>query len=199
MSEDFNVLDLFRERAKEQERPADQSEARVLKFQKMHLERINNIKQLAGRLPEAGEIMFLWTLNSFNAFTFIVYTIKHCGPIDELTFSTYSLNERIFASLMKWYDKGEIKRITLLISDSIRSRVPKIYDLLRSQAARRDLQVIYAWNHSKVILMRAGEHRFVVEGSGNFSENALYEQYIYMNDERIYDFRKECIERAADG
>lgn len=199
MSEDFNVLDLFRERAKEQERPADQSEARVLKFQKMHLERINNIKQLAGRLPEAGEIMFLWTLNSFNAFTFIVYTIKHCGPIDELTFSTYSLNERIFASLMKWYDKGEIKRITLLISDSIRSRVPKIYDLLRSQAVRRDLRVIYAWNHSKVILMRAGKHRFVVEGSGNFSENALYEQYIYMNDERIYDFRKECIERSADG
>lgn len=196
---DFNVMDLFRDREKDAMRPADKSEARILKFQTLHMERIKNIKQLAGRLPTANEVIFLWTLNSFNAFTFIVYTIKECGPIDELIFSTYSLNERIFTSLMKWYDKGEIKQITLLISDSIRTRLPKIYDLLRSQSARRNIRVIYAWNHSKVILMRVGEHRFVVEGSGNFSENALHEQYIYMNNGEIYDFRKECIEQSADG
>lgn len=194
---DFSVLDLFH--PDDIKRGKDKSEARILKFQKLHTERINSIKQLLGRLPVPGEIMFLWTLNSFNAFTFIVYTIKHCGPIDELIFSTYSLNERIFSSLMKWFEKGEIKEITLLISDSIRSRVPKIYDLLRSQSARGKIRVIYAWNHSKMILMRVGSDRFVVEGSGNFSENALYEQYVYMNDERVYDFRKECIERSADG
>lgn len=159
----------------------------------MHIEKVNSLKRLMGRVPGRGEIYFLWTLNSFNAFTFITYIIKHFGTIRQLTFSTYSINERILTSLVRWYDKGAIEKIYICISDSIRSRVPKVNDQLQAFSSTRNIEIGYAWNHSKVTLIRTDEHFFVVAGSGNFSENALNEQYIFLNDERVYNFFSDCI------
>lgn len=162
-------------------------------FENMHTEKVNSLKQLMGRVPGRGEIYFLWTLNSFNAFTFITYIIKHFGTIRQLTFSTYSINERILTSLVRWYDKGAIEKIYICISDSIRSRLPKVNDQLQAFSSTRNIEIGYAWNHSKVTLIRTDEHFFVVAGSGNFSENALNEQYIFLNDERVYNFFSDCI------
>ena len=162
-------------------------------FENMHIEKVNSLKQLMGRVPGRGEIYFLWTLNSFNAFTFITYIIKHFGTIRQLTFSTYSINERILTSLVRWYDKGAIEKIYICISDSIRSRVPKVNDQLQAFSSTRNIEIGDAWNHSKVTLIRTDEHFFVVAGSGNFSENALNEQYIFLNDERVYNFFSDCI------
>lgn len=190
---DFNILDAIESKQSVSTRCENESSVKVLKFETQHFEKINNVKTLCGRLPAAGEMMMLWTLNSFNAFTFIVYAIKRVGRIRELTFSTYSLNERILSSLCKWYDKGEIDKINIFISDSIKHRTPKIYDLLCSQSSARNINITYAWNHSKIILIDAGSEHLVIEGSGNFSENALHEQYIFLNDERAYQFRYDCL------
>ena len=192
MSALFSLSELSQKKQAEPQN-LDKSEIQRVRFLNKHLTKVESLKTLAGKLPTSGEIFFIWTLNSFNAFTFIVYIIKHCGVIDELTVSTYSINDRILTSLMKWYDKGEIKKINISISDSIRHRVPKIYDQLQSQAQLRNMEVSFTWNHSKVTTMRSADNYFVVEGSGNFSENAQYEQYIFMNDKTVYDFRRSCI------
>lgn len=175
------------------EKPGDRSEVLRTKFLRKHEAKIESLKNLLGTTPAEGEAVFLYTLKSFNAFTFIVYVIKHVGVIEELCLSTYSLNERILTSMVKWYDKGQIKRIQLSISDSIRHRMPKVYDLIELQSQSRDFTVNYCWNHSKITLMKTAEASFVVEGSGNFSENAMHEQYIWMNDPKVYAFRKACI------
>lgn len=175
------------------EKPGDRSEVLRMKFLRKHESKIESLKNLLGQTPESGEAIFLYTLKSFNAFTFIVYVIKHVGVIEELCLSTYSLNERILNSMIKWYDKGQIQRIHLSISDSIRHRMPKVYDLIELQSQSRDFNVNYCWNHSKITLMKTAEESFVVEGSGNFSENAMHEQYIWMNDPKVYAFRKACI------
>lgn len=171
----------------------DRSEVLRMKFLRKHEAKIESLKQLVGTTPDQGEAVFLYTLKSFNAFTFIVYVIKHVGVIEELCLSTYSLNERILTSMVKWYDKGQIKQIRISISDSIRHRMPKVYDLIELQSQSRDFQVNYCWNHSKITLMKTAGANYVVEGSGNFSENAMHEQYIWMNDSQIYAFRKACI------
>lgn len=82
----------------------DVGKSRVVKFEKIHSAKIENIKNLCGQLPAPGEIVFLWTCNSFNAFTFIPYVIKYSGMIEELCISTYSINTRIVESLAKWYE-----------------------------------------------------------------------------------------------
>lgn len=194
----FNLSALFSDASTPDTPRSKESASAVERFENMHIEKIHSLKQLVGRVPEPGEIFFLWTLNSFNAFTFITYVIKYFGSIRQLVFSTYSINERILAALIRWYDKGSIQAIYICISDSIRSRVPKVNDQLQAFARDRNITIGYAWNHSKVTLMKTDKHHFVVCGSGNFSENALNEQYIFLNDERIYQFYDDCIRHRTD-
>lgn len=189
----FSLKDICEESSRERDNSAIAAE----RYEAIHLEKINSLKQLTGRVPTKGEIFFLWTLNSFNAFTFITYIIRHIGPIEQLIFSTYSINERILCSLIRWYDKGAIQKIHICISDSIKNRVPKVNDQMQSFARDRDISISYAWNHSKVTLIKTEAHHFVICGSGNFSENALNEQYIFLNDENIFQFYADCIKNRA--
>ncbi|MEQ8548731.1 MAG: hypothetical protein RIC03_12515 [Cyclobacteriaceae bacterium] len=184
MSRLFSIKEIQSERAEDKD-----SSVHREKFLKTHFRKVESIKNLLGEFPAPGEAYFIYTLKSFNAFTFIVYILKHIGIIEELSFSTYSLNERILSSLIKWYDKGQLKSINIIISDSIRHRMPKVHDLLKIYTKDRNISVMYCWNHSKVTLIKSGDHRFVIEGSGNFSENAMHEQYLFMNNNEVFDFR----------
>lgn len=194
----FDLASLFAAEQPDSTPREEKSTSAAERFDNMHVEKVRSLKQLVGRAPEPGEVLFLWTLNSFNAFTFITYIIKYFGTIRQLIFSTYSINERILTSLIRWYDKGSIDEIYICISDSIKNRVPKVNDQLQAFARGRNITIGYAWNHSKVTLIRTDTHHFVVCGSGNFSENALNEQYIFLNDERIFQFYDDCIRHRAD-
>jgi len=155
---------------------------------------IDNLKDLAGRLPLPGEIYFLWSLKSFNAFAFIKYVITERGKVDELTLSSYNITKVIFETLMRLVDNGLITHLHLTLSDVAKTRFPQIYDLVNGEADKRDqVDVLYMWNHSKVSLMRSEDDHFIVEGSGNFSENSRHEQYIFANSKEIYEFRREWI------
>lgn len=194
----FDLAALFANPQSSSTTREEKSTSAAERFECMHAEKVRSLKQLVGRVPEPGEVFFLWTLNSFNAFTFITYIIKYFGTIRQLIFSTYSINERILTSLIRWYDKGSIDEIYICISDSIKNRVPKVNDQLQAFARSRNITIGYAWNHSKVTLIRTDTHHFVICGSGNFSENALNEQYIFLNDERIFQFYDDCIRHRAD-
>ena len=180
----------------------DKSGVMVDQFLQMHGERIESIKNLLGRIPGNGEIFFLWTVNSFNAFTFIPYVIKECGIIEELILSTYSINIRIIDALVRLIDSGMIKQVDIFISDSIKSRLPKVCDHLLAVVGNKPIRVTFSWNHSKIALIKTADHYFDIEGSGNFSENAAHEQYVFLNNRKIYDFRKKeilyGIERRPD-
>lgn len=170
--------------------PETNSKALRVKFDELHEKKIGSLKWLTGELPNEGEVIFLETTNSFNAFTFIVYLLKHAGRIDELFIATYSINRRILDSLTKRIHKNEIGDICLYIADSIRYRMPKIKDQLDTMVKEfESFQVEYAWTHKKVIAARVGDAHYVVEGSGNFSENTAEEQYIFLKSKRIYEFK----------
>lgn len=161
-----------------------------VKFEAMHEQKITSLKMLCGRLPEENEIFFLETQNSFNTFTFIVYLLKHAGRIDRLLIKTYSINTRILESLSSRIRKNEIGEVCLYIAESIRYRMPKVKDQLDiMQKEMENFQVEYSWTHQKVMTAKIGNDCYIVEGSGNFSENSAEEQYIFMRSERIYEFR----------
>jgi len=172
----------------------DESGIIIEKFLSAHDRKIEGLRKLAGGLPSEGEIFFMWTLNSFNAFTFIPYVIKHSGTIEELTIATYSISTRIIDALMKIIGRGNILKVHLLISDSLPYRLPRVHDHLQALTANRnEISVSYAWNHSKIALMKTKNSHYIVEGSGNFGENAQHEQYIFLNSKQVYDFRKNEI------
>jgi hypothetical protein len=186
----FNIDELKSSNKKEPEHNGSLAE----KFINIHTQKIESLRNLTGGLPSEGEAFFLWTVKSFNAFTFIPFIIKQCGCIDVLVLTTYSINTRIIEALIKLMDKGKLKSIKLFVSDSMKFRMPRVTDILDDLADKREnFQVVYAWNHSKIALARCDETFLVFEGSGNFSENAQYEQYLLLNSKKVFEFRLNSI------
>lgn len=70
--------------------------------------------------------------------------------------------------------------------------MPKVVDLMESLQNQRtnEIKLSYAWTHKKVICARIGDKYFVVEGSGNFSENSSEEQYMFTKSKLLYEFRR---------
>lgn len=181
----------------EQETQKTSSDLFLSKYLNKHYQRIKNLPDDLLRLPSPEEVFFLDTENAFNAFTFIVMVAK-TQSIKELFASTYSINIRVIESLMELHDNGFIDKINLMVSDSLIKRNPTTIDLLSALVkSRPNIKVIYTWNHSKVSLMQTEYNYYVVEGSGNWSENALIEQYVFTNSQMVFEGRKKMFDRIS--
>jgi hypothetical protein len=165
------------------------SEKYMSKYLVKHFQKISSLEKDLIRIPTTEEFFFLQSDTAFNAFTFIPLVAK-LYPIKELHASTYSLSRKVIDALIEMHDKGMIERITLLVSDSMIKRNPLVIDNLMGMAkSRPNVSVLYAWVHAKVCLLQTHENYYVIEGSGNWSENAHYEQYLFANSQGLYDFR----------
>ena len=167
----------------------DEPELYVSKYLVKHFQKVSSLEKDLMRVPTPEEFFFLQSDTAFNAFTFIPLVAK-TFPIKELHASTYSLSRKVIDALIEMHDQGMIERITLLVSDSMIKRNPLVIDNLMGMAmSRPNVTVLYAWVHAKVCLLQTHENHFVIEGSGNWSENAHYEQYVFANSKGLYDFR----------
>lgn len=158
-----------------------------------HNARIKNVEELL-RIPQVGEVFFIQTEKAFNAFTFIPWLAEKYF-IEEIFASTYSISRRVVEAIQTMQSSGKIGEITLLISDSMPKRNPKTVDVIEAVAnGNANFTIKYHWNHSKVSLIKTKDFWLVLEGSGNWSENAQVEQYIFTNSKEVYEFRKKIFE-----
>lgn len=161
----------------------------VSKYLATHFDKVANLEDDLTRIPTPGEFFFLQSDTAFNAFTFIPLIARRY-PVKELYACTYSISRRVIEALIELHDKGMVEQVTLLISDSMIKRNPVTIDnLMAMTSTRPNLKVLFAWSHAKICLLRTHDFHFVIEGSGNWSENAHYEQYLLANDKGLYDFR----------
>lgn len=167
------------------------NESWASKYILSHFDKVANLDDDLLRLPTNEEFFFLQSDKAFNAFTFVTLIAKH-KSIKELFASTYSISSKVIEALIELHDKGAIEQVTLLISDSMIKRNPKTIDNLMAMAkSRGNLKVFYAWSHAKVCLMKTENEHYVVEGSGNWSENAHFEQYLFANSVGLYEHRMQ--------
>lgn len=167
------------------------SEQWVTKYLASHFQKVSKLEEDLLRVPTCEEFFFLQSESAFNAFDFLLLIVKR-EPIKELFASTYSISRRVIESLIELHDAGLIEQLTLFISDSMIKRNPVTIDNLMAMAkSRPNLKVLYAWSHAKVCLMKTHDNFYCVEGSGNWSDNAHYEQYVFANSKGLFDFRKK--------
>ena len=161
------------------------------KYIASHFQKIQSLENDLSKVPTADEFFFLQSDKAFNAFTFIPFVAK-TYPVKELYASTYSISRKVIEALIELHDKGMIEQITLLISESMIKRNPTTIENLKAMCTTRpNITVLYAWSHAKVCLLKTHDFHFVIEGSGNWAENAHYEQYVFANSKGLYDFRKQ--------
>lgn len=176
------------------ENPVRTSGLMAERFLRIQGHKVGSLKELIKKLPDENEIYFIWTTSSFTGFTFIPMLINECGIIDELTLATFSINIRILNALVKLVTDGKILKVNMLISDALPYQLPKVFEHLKSVLSNHDnITVRYGWNHAKIACVKIGNEKFVVEGSGNWGENAQHEQYVFTRSQNIYEFRKNEI------
>lgn len=170
----------------------------VHNYQVANLQRLKKLEEIAS-VPEPNTHHRYITHNSFNAFSWLDFFCARYPVFEEVYITSYNFGEAPIDLLFSRFDAGTFQRLTLVISESIRFRMPKRFHQLREGVISRNtnrLRMAGVWNHSKIILLRPqdAEDYFIIEGSGNFSENAYIEQYSLDNSRQIYEFHKHWIE-----
>lgn len=160
------------------------SEIFISKYLNTHFEKVNSLENDLMRLPTENEFFFLQSATAFNAFTFVTLVAK-IFPIKHLYVSTYSISRDVIEALLELHDSGRIESITLLVSEDMINQAKVIY----IAKSRTNINILYASIKAKICLLETHQNHYVVEGSGNWNENAQFEQYIFAFSKDLFDFR----------
>lgn len=189
----FSLEESFTAQDVKPEDTAGKTAAKIEQFESMHAAKVAVVEKNLERPPLPGEAIFVWTTAQFNTMSLIIWLIKNLGIIEELTISTYSISNICINTMFKWYDTGSIREIYFYLSDYTPRSAPQKWESLCSQASTRNIKIGIGFNHSKITLAKIGDNYIVIAGSGNFAENGGNEQYVICNNERIFNFYRECI------
>ena len=183
--------------AAEQNSEKEISIAKVAEYTKMHTIKIRNFDEIA-TLPKNKEQIRIITQQSFNMYTIILKILQQEKEIEELYLSSFNIKEIVSDTLFEMILSGQVKKLRLMISESIRFRMPKrITDLEKNMLVTNgDVIIKLNWNHSKITLVKTKMNHYVLEGSGNLSDNAQIEQYLFENNKEIYLFHKNWMDKT---
>ena len=115
----------------------------------------------------------------------------------ESSLHRYSTNERIINALLRWRTKGLVGDIHLHVSETLQFRMPKVFAKLVELNRDGVISLTYSWSHKKITCLDTPRGQFVVEGSGNYGENSMEEQYVFLKNRHIYEFRSQRIQPMA--
>ena len=184
-----------KEEKKEQEMSTREYLAKI-KYDKIICEKVSNFKDIVGLELEQNTQYRLVTDISFNAITVISYILEYY-EIDELYIVVYRMNNKSFDYLKSIIEKDNIKT-GFIVSSFFREnkryeRWAKEIKILSENT--ENVKTSFCNSHAKVFLAKTKCDRHIVfEGSGNLSDNARIEQYIFEDNKSVYNFHKKWID-----
>lgn len=160
---------------------------------------ISNLEQLCVE-PKPGEQWRIVTEKQFNSFALVSHLLQ-TRTIEEMYLAIYRINEPTVDALIEYITSGRVKKATFIISSFFnQTKKPEKWAIKLKEFAdsRENCSHVYAHNHSKVLAVKCSDgNHFVFEGSGNMSDNARIEQYIFENCEETYRFHKKWMSELA--
>ena len=151
-----------------------------------------NTVNLICKIPNKSEQIRIVTRKMMNSFDFIL-AILHKEMIENLYMAFFMLGKKVSIELNELQNEGKIGNIIFLINDGIPKLKPEIYRSIKRHESNK-WRIKLGHTHTKIILMQTDNNYYIVEGSGNLSVNAYIEQYVFDNNEMIYNFHKSWIE-----
>lgn len=167
-----------------------------IKYDKIICKKASNFKDIVGVNLEQNTQYRIVTDKSFNAITVVSYLLEYYN-IDEIYIVVYRMNNKSFDYLKSIVEKDNIKT-GIIVSSFFREnkryeRWAKEIKILSENT--ENVKTSFCNSHAKVFLAKTtcGKH-IVFEGSGNLSDNARLEQYIFEDNESVYNFHKKWID-----
>lgn len=172
-----------------------QTEKRIIKNNELHFIKANNLKTLC-QLPKSNEQYRIITEKQFNAYALILYVLEN-EIIEEMNLAIYRINEPTVLSIINFIESGKIKKANFIISNFFnQTKKPEKWAIRLKEFCDTNNNCThkYIHNHSKILALKTNfENYYVFEGSGNMSDNARIEQYVFDNNIHIYNFHKNWI------
>jgi len=170
---------------------------KILKNNEIHYIKAKALTDVAAK-PKKGEQYRIITEKQFNAYALILLILQD-EVIEEMFLAIYRINQPTVDSLIDFIDAGKIKKATFVISNFFnQTKKPEVWaKKLRDYCeTNKSCKHVYIHNHSKILAVKTnkGDH-YVFEGSGNMSDNARIEQYLYENCEQSFSFHKDWMQR----
>lgn len=197
----FEETDFFGENTNEKVKRLQSESKKIVKDKKIfrrflekQYNKVSSIEEITG-LPQQAEQIRIITQKSFNAYAILLFLVEKVN-IEECYLTTYNVDKNTIHGLRQLVESGNIKKITLLVSDSINFRMPdRASELKKLAKDLENIRLIFAWNHTKIITAKTSDGvHYVIEGSGNLSDNARIEQYLFEQCKETYNFHKDWIE-----
>jgi len=163
----------------------------IRRFLEKQHNKVSSFSELSS-LPQKNEQIRIITQQSMNAYALLLYIVESTN-IQECYLTTYNMDKNTIQGLRAMVDSGIIQKLTLVISDSVNFRMPDRASELK-KIAGNGISLIFCWNHTKIILAKSDKNYYVIEGSGNLSDNARIEQYLIEDCEETYNFHKNWID-----
>lgn len=174
---------------------------RIVKNDQIHFLKAKALSDLCVK-PLPNEQYRIITEKQFNAYALILHLLE-TEEIDEMYLAIYRINEPTVASIIDFIEARKIKQATFIISSFFnQTKKPERWALhLRGYCDQSPYcKHVYTHNHSKVLAVKteSGNH-YVFEGSGNMSDNARIEQYVYENNREVFLFHKDWMTDLVSG
>lgn len=160
--------------------------------------RVANLSSLC-KIPNENQQYRIITEKMFNAYAFIKYILQEF-EIDEIYIAIYRINQPTAESIIEMIEKGTITKCTFILSNFFlgTTKSEKWIHIIKDYAEQnKNCRAAFVHNHSKVCLVKTKCNKhFILEGSGNMSDNARIEQYVLEQNKQVYAFHKEWMEEV---
>lgn len=147
---------------------------------------------------EEGNYISIITQRKVTRHAFTEWAIKKHGKIDELYISTYRMGENAARLISEYIKTGKIGLASCVISVNYKTlhgqNAAAIENIFKSTD---NFYMTALNNHSKITAIRCGEDKYVITGSGNYSENAKIEEYQMVKCSSLYEFHRGWIHGAT--
>lgn len=163
--------------------------------------RIAEVQDIGIPTKENQQLRFI-TTSQMNVISFVLYLLEKIGDIDECIMSYYVIGIKTIELMDSLVREGKIKNLyiqtsTIRMSGKDAKAIEAIRAMMREYGADR-IGGNLAWAHTKILCCRIGSKSYVIEGSGNLSDNARIEQYLFERSKRSFDFHKSWITNVSE-
>ena len=152
--------------------------------------KFDKLNELTG-MPVAGQQFRIVTQKAVNSFDFIL-AVLHEEKIEEMIVAFYRIGKKVIQEIYELQKNNYIDQCHFLVNDAVPKLTPDAWNLLKSFENKK-WKVRVENNHTKIILLKTTKNFYVIEGSGNLSINARIEQYVFDNNEILFNFHKNWI------
>lgn len=174
---------------------------KMSKFLIAQFARVAEVEEIGIPQKENEQLRFV-TSSQINVISFLLYLIEKEGNIDECIMSYYVIGIKTVELLDTLLNSGKIKKLfiqtsTIRLGEKDKKAIEAIKGMIAKYGKNR-IKCNMSWIHTKILCCRIKDKYYVIEGSGNLSDNARIEQYLFERSKKSYCFHKDWIENVSE-